>query len=503
MNKWEKEVQKSLLDSEEAALKELEKQYARALKDINAKVKQFQTDIDMLDQAINQDGIDAETKAILESRKRSKVYQKQYQQALKGQVSGILDKMHSDNYATIDKYLNECYTNGFVGTMYDIHKQGVPLIIPMDQTAVVKAVLTDSKVVEGYYNHLGVNVSKLKKTITQEVSRGIATGMKYHEIARNIDNAAKSGLYNAERIARTEGHRIQQSSTRDAQYASKAKGADVVKQWDASLDKRTRDSHAKVDGEVRELDERFSNGLRYPGDPSGSAAEVINCRCASLTRARWALDDDELDTLKERAKYFGLDKSKGFEDFQKTYLKAAESIEKAEKSAKIEVDELTPCLRRLSDNKIINTTVSDVSPTREEFADWEFDWTLPEKDGFTVRAIKANGDDRIQGLVALKPDVRNSAVLIDIVEAAPFNNPHNSKFTGKEYAGVGGHLFAEAVRESYKQGFDGFVYFRAKSDLIEHYEKELGAVLMNPRERIMAIDERSAKKLYERYYRGK
>ena len=47
----------------------------------------------------------------------------------------------------------------------------------------------------------------------------------------------------------------------------------------------------------------------------------INCRCAVLQRARWALDQDELETLKERAKFFGLYKSKDFEDFKKIYLK--------------------------------------------------------------------------------------------------------------------------------------------------------------------------------------
>ena len=35
----------------------------------------------------------------------------------------------------------------------------------------------------------------------------------------------------------------------------------------------------------------------------------INCRCAVFQRARWALDQDELETLKERAKYYGLNKS--------------------------------------------------------------------------------------------------------------------------------------------------------------------------------------------------
>ncbi len=325
MNRWEKEVQQSLLDSEESALKELEAQYARALKDINEKVKGFQADIDLLDQALSQDGLDETARAMLQSQKRSKIYQQNYQRALQGQVSGILDKMHGDNYGTIDKYLNGCYETGYVGTMYSIAGQGVPLVIPVDQAAAVKAVLTDSKVSNGLYNALGVNVKKLKKTITQEISRGIASSLPYSDIARNISSVSKAPLSRAKTIARTEGHRIQQTSARDAQYAAKKKGADVVKQWDAALDGRTRDSHARVDGEIRELDEKFSNGLKYPGDPSGGAAEVVNCRCTANTRARWALDDEELQTLKERAEYFGLDKTENFEDFKQKYLKAAET----------------------------------------------------------------------------------------------------------------------------------------------------------------------------------
>lgn len=331
MNRWEIEVQKSLLDSEEAAIKELEKQYAKALKDVNEKVKLFQADIDLLDQALSQDGLDDTTRALLQSQKRSKIYQQNYQKALQGQVSGILDKMHGDNYATIDKYLNGCYETGYVGTMYSIAGQGVPLVVPIDQAAAVKAVLTDSKVSNGLYAALGVNVKKLKKSITQEISRGIASSLPYSDIARNISSVSKAPLSRAKTIARTEGHRIQQTSSRDAQEAAKKKGADVLKQWDAALDARTRDSHARVDGEIRELDEKFSNGLMFPGDPSGGAAEVVNCRCTSNTRARWALDDEELNTLKERAEYFGLDKTKNFEEFKGKYLKAAEETNSTSK----------------------------------------------------------------------------------------------------------------------------------------------------------------------------
>lgn len=207
--------------------------------------------------------------------------------------------------------------------MYDIAKQGIPVISPINQASAVKAILTDSKVSNGLYNALGVDVAKLKKTITQEISRGIASSLPYRDIARNISNVSKAPLSRSKTIARTEGHRIQQTSARDAQQAAKAKGADVLKQWDAVLDGRTRDSHRRVDGEIRELEEKFSNGLMFPGDPSGGAAEVVNCRCTSNTRARWALGEEELQTLKDRAEYFGLDKTKKFDEFKEKYLVAA------------------------------------------------------------------------------------------------------------------------------------------------------------------------------------
>ncbi len=145
-------------------------------------------------------------------------------------------------------------------------------------------------------------------------------------------------MYNAMRITRTEAHRISQQAAYDALKKAKDNGADVVKQWDATLDKRTRPSHARVDGEIRELDEPFSNGLMKPGDPNGRAAEVINCRCQLLQRARCALDEDELDELKERAAYFGLDKTADFEEFRRKYIPA--SIANSENSGIINYKEV-------------------------------------------------------------------------------------------------------------------------------------------------------------------
>ena len=161
MNKEQKEVIQLQLKAEEDIIHELEKQYKTSLNEINQKVKLFEYDIEMLDEAINTVGMDESAKAVLQSQKRSKVYQKQYQEALEGQISGILDRMQGNNYSTIESYLKQSYEDAFIGTMYDIHGQGIPLIMPIDQAAAVKAIMTDSKISKGLYDSLGVDVKEI------------------------------------------------------------------------------------------------------------------------------------------------------------------------------------------------------------------------------------------------------------------------------------------------------------------------------------------------------
>ncbi len=59
-------------------------------------------------------------------------------------------------------------------------------------------------------------------------------------------------------------------------------GFTLKKEWLATLDARTRDSHAAADAQQVGIDEPFDVGgvkLMYPGDPSGPAREIYNCRC--------------------------------------------------------------------------------------------------------------------------------------------------------------------------------------------------------------------------------
>lgn len=357
----EKIVQMEFLYDEDRVIRRLQAVYNQALRDITQKANALQEEIYKIQDKYNSIE-DEQERETLKSMERSKVYQKQYQDALKTQVRGILDKMHQKEFKTVNKYLNDCYDKAFTGNMYVLHGEGIPLIVPIDQEKVVRAVQVNSKISKGLYSRLGEDVDLLKRKITAQISRGVATGMSYSQMAQQLAGYTKTGYNNAVRITRTEGHRIQQKSTMDACYAARERGADVVKQWDATMDANTRESHQMADGEIRELDEKFSNGLMYPGDPSGNAAEVINCRCILLQRAKWALDQKELDRLKERASFYGLDKTKSFDEFNKKYIGTVENS----KGNKIKMD--LQFFAKIPDEKLTEYALNFEHPTGKEKA---------------------------------------------------------------------------------------------------------------------------------------
>ena len=312
MNKRQLEVQKASLADEKKIIQQLKTVYSRASKDCEEKIRELAGRTDM-------------------QNLQSIIYQQQYQQALKKQIDGILDTLQSNSFSSIAEYLTLSYENGFFGTLYDLQGQGIPLIFPIDQRQVVEALKTDTQLSTNLYSRLGEDVDYLKKSIRAELSRGISNGSSWVDMATHIANGMNSpfnkAMNNAMRIARTEGHRIQNKAQWDTLNHARDKGADIVKQWDSTLDRRTRKTHQRLDGQIRELDEPFEvNGKKamMPGD-FGVPSEDIHCRCCMLQRARWALDDEELQTLKEQAAYYGLDKSKDFEDYKSKYLAVAQA----------------------------------------------------------------------------------------------------------------------------------------------------------------------------------
>ncbi|MEI6753633.1 MAG: hypothetical protein WCK78_10740 [Paludibacter sp.] len=102
-----------------------------------------------------------------------------------------------------------------------------------------------------------------------------------------------------------------------------------------------------------------------------------------------------------------------------------------------------------------------------------------------------NNPHIIQGLISL--EVKFDHVFIHLVESAPFN-----KGKSKVYSGVPGNLVAFACKLSFQRGHEGNVSFISKTQLVEHYEKTLGAFHFGGR--VMIIETNAALKLINKYF---
>lgn len=278
MDKYQKETVKMSLEDEKKVLNSLTSEYKEAKKAVKGKLKAL----------MERD--DADLPHV--------IHQIKYQKALESQLDEVLGKLKKGEYKTISDYMEDSYGTGFTSSLYRLQKQGVPLLFPMDRNEILKAVQTNSKISGGLYKRLGINTRSMKNAIRQEITRGISFSMSYGDIARNLDNRMNSGLYNSYRIARTEGHRINQEASYDAMEKAKDAGADIVKQWDSTLDGRTRPHHSQLNGQIRELDEPFEVAGLQAMHPSGfgKASEDINCRCVVLEIGRWELDEEDTYT---------------------------------------------------------------------------------------------------------------------------------------------------------------------------------------------------------------
>tara|TARA_R110001599_G_scaffold210877_4_gene408257 strand:+ start:3334 stop:5538 length:2205 start_codon:yes stop_codon:yes gene_type:complete len=120
-----------------------------------------------------------------------------------------------------------------------------------------------------------------RKEVNRILVEGVKTGKSYEQIAKEA-NVLISDRARTMRIVRTEVHTAREFGSHEA---AKMTGLEINKRWLSSFDERTRDSHVSANGQVVKLSAKFNVGgsrLDHPGDPSGSAKEVINCRCTSL-----------------------------------------------------------------------------------------------------------------------------------------------------------------------------------------------------------------------------
>lgn len=401
-----------------------------------------------------------------------------------------------------------------------------------EQSNVIKNLLKKVEDGKGTYaeaNEYAIEVGQLLARAFQDnlSSSVLPEGKMYYNIAKRIIDPTMTNNYE---LVATVAQRVQQSLNKQANIGIKAiKPKLNESKVKGIIDKVSSDDYDKVSWVLDEpiqtftqsvVDDAIKSNAEFHYE-SGMKPKIIRyvagdcCEWCQQVAGRYTYPDVPKDVYRRHQRcrctvnyYPGDGKvqnvhTKQWKDTEKIEKRKTINLESKGKNGKIniEADGTTSRIKRSKDGKIVDTYIVKGTPSKKELKYWEFDWSKEESNGFAVSQLFAEGDKRIQGLISTKSRKDLLAVEVGIVESAPFNNPHNPKFKSKEYEKIGVRLFAEAIKQSYEAGFDGFIVFKSKTNLVEYYQKELGAILINPRDRTMCIDEKGAKKLYEEVFK--
>lgn len=146
-----------------------------------------------------------------------------------------------------------------------------------------------------------------EKRVQNAIMQGIIQGESIDQISKRLTgelatkNARKMVLF-----ARTAMTGAENAGRMGRLSEAKDMGINLKKKWLATLDSRTRDSHAHLDGQEQEVNSPFKSqfgDIMYPGDPTADPADVYNCRCTlvyvypdfkqSFERAAYLPDDEK------------------------------------------------------------------------------------------------------------------------------------------------------------------------------------------------------------------
>lgn len=145
----------------------------------------------------------------------------------------------------------------------------------------------------------GIDLAYGKKQITASVTSSILQGKSIKHMADDLQKRITTmSRDSAIRTARTAVTGAQNAGRMDSYAAAQKMGIKLKKEWLATLDARTRHSHAMLDGEQVAQDKKFSNGCRFPGDPQGPPWEIYNCRCTLIA----AVEGVDTSTAQRRAR---------------------------------------------------------------------------------------------------------------------------------------------------------------------------------------------------------
>lgn len=209
---------------------------------------------------------------------------------LEQQIAQEIKTLTNESIKTTTKAIKDLYSEQFYRAGFAFEQSlGVKLGFGLLNPDVIKASVLNSLDRIKWTDRMKDHAQTYMKQIQSELTQGLIQGEGYGKIAKRIVEKTGINASKVIRIVRTEGHRVRSAGSLLAydktQSAADRLGLKTVKVWIATLDNRTRDSHAEMDGKEANEDGIFSlpSGAttEAPG-LSGVAEEDINCRCTTI-----------------------------------------------------------------------------------------------------------------------------------------------------------------------------------------------------------------------------
>lgn len=138
------------------------------------------------------------------------------------------------------------------------------------------------------YRNLG-NDLRIRRRLQNEMAIATLLGEDTNKLRKRIQKVTGQMAWQALRVARTERTRVQSQARVQAMEEAASFGIEIEYEWSTRM-VNSRDTHISMNGQRRKTGEAFNSPsgavLRYPGDPSAPAKEVVNCHCRLIPRLK-------------------------------------------------------------------------------------------------------------------------------------------------------------------------------------------------------------------------
>lgn len=260
------------------ASKKIGKEWKRYLKETAEEIKDLQEEYDLTKKGGNKDEIRKAGKALGQAKRERTIRNKRFKD-LTERTAIEISKINETALAYINGELPEIYVAGYNALADAVDGVGGYAFNLLDANTVKNLALADESLLPYKKLDPAKDIPWNMKKINAEVLQGILQGESMDKIANRIGRVQQMNENASIRTARTIVTGAENKGRQDSYEKATADGIILEEEWIATNDKRTRHSHAIMDGETKGIDGKFSNGLSYPGDPNGSPEEVYNCRC--------------------------------------------------------------------------------------------------------------------------------------------------------------------------------------------------------------------------------